>query len=784
MQLFGITIAVFVFGIIIFIIDKKYVIRRNIQTANQFIEELKKYPDKDANLMYREISPNGVITDHYFEGLSAPLFGIFDTVRAVSHGGKTITYELGTIAPIAQDKFARAIHIMYGYMGTDTMRRHSYSNHWSDYKKGRLAIKFVDENKKIRFALKSSAPPFAMLVTMPNYKVITRDIDWDKFREWRGAGKYNDIVRKMIDLGVDVFLQEELSRSERISLNLKRTMTLGGYPADIRSKVLTTILLNTIDAFLRKEDLEPSIRLKLEKMLNDTHSSIKMGGGVSFPTEELILISSRQVEYQREKYNKKTSGIKREPSFGDINESYFHTVRDHSEHLIAFSSEILKDTRLHQALDGLPGAQGTTTADLENVVKLLFANDLFTIYRELGYDIDMGKKESLPLIYTVSRIFGQATKEFTDLPPIYEKMKELVRGQIPVIESVVTMVRNDGHPFTLGNLLTQIDQEQGQKYYILLFRYASVIAKADGTVSAQEAGFLQSIMQQWKIEDKEGIVGQQPQENEDAGEDRKAIEELREFIGLEAVKKDVDTLVNFIKIQTLRSNKGMKAASVSYHCVFTGNPGTGKTTVARIMAHIYKELGVLTKGHLVETDRSGLIAEYVGQTAAKTNKIIDSALDGVLFIDEAYSLTPENGNDFGGEAIATLLKRMEDERDRLVVILAGYTDEMKTFIDSNPGLQSRFNRYIEFHDYSEEELYRIFLLNVRKYQYNISEAAEEKLKLLIRHTLQQKDSSFGNGRWVRNIFEKTLQAQANRLALESDISNENLETIREEDITG
>ena len=161
----------------------------------------------------------------------------------------------------------------------------------------------------------------------------------------------------------------------------------------------------------------------------------------------------------------------------------------------------------------------------------------------------------------------------------------------------------------------------------------------------------------------------------------KSKDQLQELIGLNSVKDEIQTLTNFIKIQQARADKGIKNSSISYHCVFTGNPGTGKTTVARIVANIYKELNIIKKGHLVETDRSGLVAEYTGQTAVKTNKVIDSALDGVLFIDEAYSLCGDK-NDFGAEAIATLLKRMEDDRDRLVVILAGYSSEMQEFINS------------------------------------------------------------------------------------------------------
>ena len=226
----------------------------------------------------------------------------------------------------------------------------------------------------------------------------------------------------------------------------------------------------------------------------------------------------------------------------------------------------------------------------------------------------------------------------------------------------------------------------------------------------------------------------------------------------------------------------MKASSASYHCVFTGNPGTGKTTVARIVASIYKELGVLKEGHLIETDRSGLVAEYVGQTAVKTNKIIDSALDGVLFIDEAYTLAEGGSSDYGSEAIATLLKRMEDDRDRLVVIIAGYTKNMKQFIDSNPGLQSRFTRYIEFPDYSAEDLMRIFELCMSKYDYHFGEGTKNALQQYLNNAVAHKDENFGNGRFVRNVFEKVLQNQADRLASIGDLSAEQLSSIEMEDL--
>lgn len=260
------------------------------------------------------------------------------------------------------------------------------------------------------------------------------------------------------------------------------------------------------------------------------------------------------------------------------------------------------------------------------------------------------------------------------------------------------------------------------------------------------------------------------------------IEELSNLIGLSNVKSEINNLSNFVKVQKMRESRGMKTSNVSYHCVFTGNPGTGKTTVARIVAEIYKELGIIKKGHLVETDRSGLVAEYVGQTAPKTNAIIDSALDGVLFIDEAYSIIQGGQNDFGKEAVATLLKRMEDDRDRLVVILAGYSKEMKDFISSNSGLQSRFNRYIEFPDYNVDELMRIFEYTVKRNDFTASKEALAKVKEIIQEEVAHKDEKFGNARFIRNLFEKIVTEQANRLTTESNISNDKLCKIEEIDV--
>lgn len=258
---------------------------------------------------------------------------------------------------------------------------------------------------------------------------------------------------------------------------------------------------------------------------------------------------------------------------------------------------------------------------------------------------------------------------------------------------------------------------------------------------------------------------------------------LNEMIGLSRVKEEVASLRNFVLVQEQRKRQGLKSNNVSYHCVFSGNPGTGKTTVARIVAGIYKDLGILKKGHLVEVQRSDLVAEYVGQTAPKTNAKIDEALDGVLFIDEAYTLSEGGQGDFGQEAINTLLKRMEDDRNRLIVILAGYSNEIQHFIDSNPGLQSRFNRYIHFDDYSYEELLRIFLFNLGKNDFKMTRDAFMAVSTVIQEQLANKDSKFGNARYVRNMFETIIMKQANRLASSKrNSSKEELMLITKEDV--
>lgn len=283
----------------------------------------------------------------------------------------------------------------------------------------------------------------------------------------------------------------------------------------------------------------------------------------------------------------------------------------------------------------------------------------------------------------------------------------------------------------------------------------------------------------------EGRVGRRRHDDSDEIEKSldELIKELQALTGLATVKEDVMHLINIIKVRKLRERAGLRRIDMSFHLVFTGNPGTGKTTIARILAKIYKQLGLVSRGQFIEVDRSGLVDHYSGGTALKTTEVIDRAIGGILFIDEAYTLTHnKDSGDYGQEAVDILLKRMEDDRDDFIVIVAGYTEEMREFIESNPGLRSRFNKYIHFPDYTSGELMEIFKFMCEETDYVLTPNAAFMAETYLRGIAEGNTKNFANARLVRNYFERCIDRQATRIVQDENLTEEDLITFVREDM--
>lgn len=450
----------------------------------------------------------------------------------------------------------------------------------------------------------------------------------------------------------------------------------------------------------------------------------------------------------------------------------------------------------------------TEAGDTFNALQTVFLTDVAFVSDKLGHSVSFNSFESCGFVELMYRLRSDAPSS-TDWNRLV--LQAFVSKEMDLDKLKDELKRNHAllkadEMFLFASIFSSFSPDATKKYMRLMYDFSAALANIDGKLTTQEVQWLQFLEKyigrgltasasiagtrfsgseiQYKRNAETSVMSFRGAKTttEPLNSSNDAEKELNSLIGLESVKREIVTFRNFLKIQNERKRKGFSIPPTSYHFVFSGNPGTGKTTIARVMAGILKELGVLSKGHLVETSRADLVAGYMGQTAIKTNKVIDSALDGVLFIDEAYTLSRNSENDFGQEAIDTLLKRMEDDRERLVVIIAGYTEEIKNFVNSNPGLSSRFNRYIDFPDYTITELVKIFKRLISKYDYVLSTDAESVLESQVSTAVRQKDVHFGNGRFVRNLFEKSIERQANRLAGVPDLTKVNVCELTSDDL--
>lgn len=478
------------------------------------------------------------------------------------------------------------------------------------------------------------------------------------------------------------------------------------------------------------------------------------------------------------------------PAFGDVSEqeaidpTLKKNLKKYSSAINAIQDlykELANDDAIAEAIRSHSTESSKGNSPHKSLAIMMLA-DLQYVSEELGHPIGIQTFDTCGFLSLLLRLQIIPTKSSNWnklVSKIYADNGRDLEGLLHNLREIHQQIASSNELYLLSVVLENTNSNVIEKYKHLVYDYAKVLANIDGTLTSEEVHFLQKMERELpKSEKNSDCKISHNSTNSDSHID--IDEELNALVGLESVKAEVKTFRNFIKVQNQRKKQGLPIPPTSYHLVFSGNPGTGKTTLARIMAKILKELGILSQGQLVETSRTDLVAGYVGQTAIKTNKVIDEALDGVLFIDEAYTLARDSENDFGQEAIDTLLKRMEDDRDRLVVIVAGYTNEIRTFIESNPGLSSRFNRYIEFPDYTKTELTEIFKRLVDKYHYSLSNDAEQALSSLLTEKLTNNDEHFGNGRFVRNLFEKVIERQANRLAKE-DLNAVNINELTPND---
>lgn len=487
---------------------------------------------------------------------------------------------------------------------------------------------------------------------------------------------------------------------------------------------------------------------------------MKKNNPISFLEDSFLLIK----EYLEGEMN---------PKKAFFDEKFIEQLKQETVSLLSLCEILNSDEKTLKALNSL--VNHSASKEIQYKAEHFFLSDLITTYNQQLQREDEKSRFVLAYYYDVLR-----NHQFADASAI-QTLNKLVAN--PDFKVNLDNIRKNNALYAVGNkanqsfLITALSQTKSDKLQQTLNAINS-FAKLAFNLSFDKETLEKIVADAGKVETNNAI-----DEFPEGDSLDKVLEELHQLVGLEKVKTDVKELINLLEIQKKRQSEGLKNIEITLHTVFLGPPGTGKTSVARLLARIYKHLGFLSQGQLYETDREGMIAGFVGQTATKVDKVVQESLGGVLFIDEAYALTQNiMGNDYGSEAVNTLLKRMEDHREDLSVVVAGYTEPMKIFVESNPGLRSRFNRFFYFDHFTAEQLYQIFEGFCKNADFIIHEDAKEKLGDTFDLLVDKKDDSFGNARVVRNLFEKCVQNQANRIIELPKISKKTLKTFTEEDI--
>lgn len=460
---------------------------------------------------------------------------------------------------------------------------------------------------------------------------------------------------------------------------------------------------------------------------------------------------------------------------------YIEMLKHEADELVKLCHELNSDPHFIQSLN-LIYSTSNEAADGYKAEHLMIS-DIIQTYNEVA--INENEKSKFTLAYFFDYLQGKDLAKGITIQRLNQMTTNtLFLENIEKIKAAKYIHTNTEYTgeYLIPAILFRMQHNFFMKSGNSIYRFATIIAKADGNVNDEEKRALKKVLEKTskpKVKTSGVSTNSIP-----AGDTLEAVmNELDLLIGLEEVKKSIKELANLLKVQKIRTEKGMPNIEIGLHAVFMGPPGTGKTTIARLLGRLYKHLGYLEKGHLIETDRAGMVAGYVGQTAIKVNDIVNESIEGVLFIDEAYSLnTQDGGRDFGSEAVDALLKRMEDLRNQLVVVVAGYPEPMKFFVESNPGLRSRFNRFFNFNHFLPLQLLQIFESFSKKTDFLLKDDAKDKLLDTFEMLYEKRDAGFGNARVVRNLFERCIQNQANRIVNIAEVTKEILQNIEAVDI--